>query len=94
MTPADLDLPETVAGRLFSRSKHILAENQPEYIPLPVLAHDDGRMISRWSFTPEERARIAAGEDLYLTVHTFNRPHPPMKMSVGLDHSVLTESET
>lgn len=62
------------------------AKDQPEYRPLPVarLKGREGRLISRWTFTPEERARIAAGEDLYLMVLTFGGPLQPFLPSIGL----------
>ncbi len=39
------------------------AEHQPEYITLPVLITVHGHVISRWTFSPEERLRIAEGAD-------------------------------
>ena len=65
---------------------HILAKDQPQYRPLPValLPGMEGRMISRWTLTPEERAAIAAGEDLYLEQLTFGRPLQPILPTVGL----------
>ena len=37
------------------------------------------RFISRWTFTPEERAAIAAGADLWL--HLYSRSHPPLALT-------------
>jgi len=42
----------------------IIAEDQPEYFPIPALIFDDGRVLIEWSFTPEERQAIACGENL------------------------------
>lgn len=73
--------------------KIMLASEQPEYRPLEIVQVDgsDGRCISRWTFTPEERAQIAAGEDLYLEQLTFNpgfqdptRLFQPILPNVGL----------
>jgi hypothetical protein len=49
------------------------AKDQPEYRPLPAarLHGLDGRVVSRWTFTAEERAAIGRGEDLYLQQLTF-----------------------
>lgn len=62
------------------------AENQTEYVPLPVvrLEGEEGRVISRWSLTVDERARIAAGEDFFLEQLTFGEPLQPIRPSVGL----------
>lgn len=64
----------------------IYAKDQPQYRPLPVvrLTGRDGRLISRWTLTPEERARIAAGEDLYVQHLTFGHPLQPLLPTVGL----------
>lgn len=61
----------------------VMAKDQPQYIPLPALRHDDGRILSRWTFTDEEREAIADGADLYLTVHTFNHALQPLRPDVG-----------
>ena len=66
----------------------VLAKNQkPKYRELPVVRFMQGpeyRVISRWSLTPEERARIAAGEDLYLEQLTFGNLFQPILPTVGL----------
>lgn len=50
---------------------------------LPILRSTDGRLISRWTFTDEERAAIAGGADLFLTTMTFNNPFQPVMLEVG-----------
>lgn len=65
-----------------------LAVNQPQYDPLVIGAYYSSELqspvfLSRWKPTEEERARIAAGEDLYLSVNTFGRPFPPVSLQVG-----------
>jgi hypothetical protein len=47
-------------------------------VPLPVTRTSDGRTISVWEFTDEERRRIAAGENLEL--HVWQQPPPPVGM--------------
>jgi hypothetical protein len=63
----------------------ILGADQPEYQPLPVLrsAAPNYAVLSRWVPTEEERAQIAAGADIFLTVHTFGRSFPPVAMEVA-----------
>jgi hypothetical protein len=69
------------------------ASGRPRYIPLPCVVLDghQGRTISRWQLTPGERARIAAGEDLYLEQYTFNHPLQPIRPTVGLQVACPTE---
>jgi len=62
----------------------VLAKDQPQYLPLPAAVHDDGhRLVTRWAFTDEERAKIAAGADLYLHTYTFGHPFQPVRLHVG-----------
>ena len=73
----------------------ILAKDQPQYRPLPALhsAGDEGKILTRWTFTLEERLAIAAGADLFLEVWTFRRPFPPVKLCVSDNPaSVVVES--
>lgn len=62
------------------------AKDQPEYRPLPSLRDPrdpQGRILTRWTFTPEEREAIAAGADLYLQVLTFRQSLMPLLPIVG-----------
>ena len=59
------------------------AKDQPEYNPLRTLT-DGTTVISRWSPTPEQRAAIMAGEDLFLELVTFGGPLQPIRLSIGL----------
>jgi hypothetical protein len=71
----------------------VLAENQPQYTPLPIvqLRGPTGRVISRWILSDNERTAIAAGADIYLEQLTFNpgfhdrnRLFQPILPTVGL----------
>lgn len=57
----------------------IIAEDQHEYQNLTgaIVTYDDGGVgvWARWTFTPEERKRIAAGEDVYLMFPNRMAPH-------------------
>lgn len=39
--------------------------------------------VTRWRLTDEERARVVAGDDLFLTLLTFGSPMQPISMTVG-----------
>jgi len=54
----------------------VIAEHQDEYTDLPAIITPRGWVITRWSFTPEERARIAAGEDIFVTIWAAHRQTP------------------
>ena len=57
---------------------------QEEYNTLPAtLAYDaDGNfiLVTRWKLSPDERAAVAAGGDVYLTVLTFGQPLQPVML--------------
>lgn len=61
----------------------VIAKDQPEYRALPSIRTPDGQVITRWSFTDEERRAILRGEDLYITLMTFG-PINPLLPTVGL----------
>jgi hypothetical protein len=81
-------MPRMIAPRT-GAPEITLAENHPEYSPVTVAVYGDNRklgprtLLSRWTFTDEERARIAAGEDVFLGVITFGRPMQPVSLQVG-----------
>jgi hypothetical protein len=79
-TDADRDgLPDHVALTL--------AKAQPQYRTLPILrfvGDADGRVISKWTFTPEERQAIADGACLFIETLTFNGRFQPMLPSLDL----------
>lgn len=79
------------APRMGAFPEITIAEEQEEYAPLtaaPVtfVTFSDGSkaVVSRWTFTDEERARIAAGDDLYVTLLTFGRRMQPISLTVGV----------
>jgi hypothetical protein len=68
----------------FVPAEIIYAKDQPEYNPLPCLRSADGKVLTRWTLTDEEREAIHLGADILLTVHTFNQPLQPLRMEVGV----------
>lgn len=53
------------------------------YQPLPSIITPAGKVITRWTLTDDEKRRLIEGEDLYLTIHTFNFPLQPVLLTVG-----------
>ena len=64
-----------------------IAEEQEEYMPITAGVYEYGNgtraLLTRWRLDDDERARIAAGEDLYLMLLTFGRPMQPVSLRVG-----------
>ena len=64
----------------------IFGSGQPEYQDLPALRHEgpERNVMTRWTFTDDERKLIAAGEDLWLEQLTFGQTFQPQRPSVGV----------
>ena len=60
----------------------VIAKDQPEYVPLPVVRTPDGQVITRWELTPEERAAIAGGADVFVTLFSHG-PINPLFVTIG-----------
>jgi hypothetical protein len=58
------------------------ARGQYEYQDLPAILTANGRMITRWSPTDEERAAVANGDDIFVTVYNGGVCNP-MIVSIG-----------
>lgn len=53
-------------------------------LPCAVFPDDpDGKTVSRWTFTMEERVAVANGADLYVFVKTHRQPFQPLSLVVG-----------
>jgi hypothetical protein len=60
----------------------VIAKDQPEYIPLPALVFPDGKLVTEWTLTEEERTRLIRGENIRLWVWTFGQPLQPVMLEV------------
>lgn len=63
-----------------------LAEEQHDYLPITAAVYQGvlgTEVVTRWQLTPEDRARLLAGEDLYLRVLTFGQPLQPLAPTIG-----------
>lgn len=71
----------------FDKQNAILAENQKEYLPLPVYRSDDtgGSVTSCWGLTWGERFKLLFGGKFYISVLTFNQPPQPILPMVEFD---------
>lgn len=59
------------------------ARDQPQYRKLRAIT-DHTRVLTRWTPSPEQRALIAAGEDIFLECLTFGSKLQPVRLSIGL----------
>lgn len=75
----------------FPEKTIIIAENQPEYIPLPAYRHlnpetggvdTSGQLTFCWQPTWKERLLLALGFPIWHTVLTFNQPLQPQMLSL------------
>lgn len=73
-----------------------ISEDQPEYMPvtIAVYAYENGSKMAlmRWTFTAEERQRIAAGEDVYVGQLNFGNPITPLVVRCGPGDFAVTEA--
>jgi len=61
----------------FKGFNKILAKDQPQYQPLPVLWEADGRVTSCWKLSLKERLKVLFGGKLWLSQLTFNQKLQP-----------------
>lgn len=60
----------------------VIAEHQAEYRDLPSVRTPDGQVITRWALTDEERAQVAAGADVFVTLLSHG-PINPLFVTIG-----------
>ena len=63
-----------------------IAKDQPEYRTLPALVYKDGKILTEWSLTEDERARLIRGENLRLWIWSFGQPLQPVALEVTDEH--------
>lgn len=67
----------------------------PSYVTVPALVSGDAlkKHMTRWKVSPEARAAVAAGADIYLELLTFGRAMQPILISVSgeLDKDAIAE---
>lgn len=60
----------------------VIAEDQTEYRDLPSVRTPLGQVITRWSLSDAERAAVAAGEDVFVTILSHG-PINPLFVTIG-----------
>ncbi len=75
----------------FKESNLKYAEDQDEYITLPVYKTKHGRVTSCFSFTLVERLKFLLLGKMYFTVLTFNKPLQPQKPHINFRDGMSNE---
>ena len=78
--------PTEIGVRYDGYTDIVIAENQPEYLPLPALVKIDdprGKIITAWELTDTELLVLIQTKRLYITYLTFNQPLQPTLPSVN-----------
>jgi hypothetical protein len=65
-------------------AEHVIALDQPEYLPLITLTVNEfgNSSLARYEFTDEERKLIAEGADLVVAEMLFGHPYTPMALEI------------
>lgn len=63
-----------------------IAKDQPQYQTLPALVYNDGKILTEWKLTEDEREAILRGENIRLWIWTFGRPLQPIALEVTSEH--------
>lgn len=82
-----LDAPQITIAEDQEEFKPVTAAlvDHPAYPPVPTQHGPANSLVLAFRPTDEERARIAAGEDVYVSLLTFMKPMPGIILSVGPD---------
>ena len=63
----------------------VIAENQPEYLPLPAHISSDGIVTTCWKFNLKDRIKALFLGHIYLSILTFGKPLQPVKLTMEKD---------
>lgn len=81
----------------FLGSNCVYAKDQPEYLPLPAHKSPEGIVTCCWKLSWKERFRVLVKGQLWIQLHTFNRPltphFPTTKMSDVLRVRIVNDNE-
>lgn len=66
----------------FAGHNVVLAKDQPQYLPLPVLITESGEVVSCWKLSVRERIRILFTGCMWLRQLTFGQPLQPQRPQV------------
>lgn len=69
----------------FASIEVVFGGSQKEYIALRALrsSGQNGDVLTRWTFTEEQRKAVADGADIFLNLMTFGQPLQPIRILVA-----------
>ena len=78
----------------FKEANVVYAEDQPEYLPLPVHKTFSGEVTSCWKLTLKERLKVLLTGKFWLSQMTFNQPLQPQLPTIDKPEWIdIEESE-
>lgn len=66
----------------FEGQNSTYAKDQPQYMPLPTLKLDDGKVVSCWKMSWRERFLALLTGKVWMSVLTFNKPLQPSRLDM------------
>ena len=76
--------------------ERVYGADQPEYVPLPAVYLDvrSRPVITRWRMDEEERAKVAEGADVVLTILTWGHALQPSHLQITMqdEDPILVEA--
>lgn len=67
----------------FDEQTHIIAKDQPEYLPMPAHTAKDGRVTCCWNLSWRERLTLLLTGRIWHQVLTFRDPLQPQLLTVN-----------
>jgi hypothetical protein len=74
--------PNNMTPQTFEEQNVVFGKDQEGVQPLPGHIDKLGTLVTRWSFSDEEKVKIAETGEIWLSQHTFNNPLQPILPSV------------
>lgn len=66
----------------FPEAHVVIAENQPQYLPMPAYIYDDQVITCCWQLTLRERISILLNGKIWHSVWTFRKALQPQRLDV------------
>lgn len=73
----------------------VFNSKDPEVAALPAVVTDNGNsVLIHFELSPEDRARVAAGQDLYVWQSTYGRPFQPIAAEIRTPDELVNGRDT
>ena len=64
----------------FEEHNRVYGKNQPEYIPLPAWASDEGTVVTCWKLSWKNLVKVIFTRRVWMCALTFNQPLQPVRL--------------